>query len=99
MGFSPVPSPISYADALDLAAIEHDRFLAVLRAMRADDWGRLTDCDPWTARDVAGHVLGSMHDNSSLRRAVTALRRAQHAAKRHRTIPRDEMTAAQVCAF
>jgi uncharacterized protein (TIGR03083 family) len=94
-----VPPRISYAEALELAAVEHKRLLDVLKALQTDDWQRPTDCDQWTVRDLAGHLLGSMHDNGSLPRALTSWQRATRVAKRNHTEPLDESTANQVRAF
>src|SRR5215475_4632352 len=94
-----VPPPISYADALRLAAVEHDRFLAVLQKCGSEDWQRPTDCERWTVRDVAGHVTGSMRDNSSSLRGLVAWLRAQRAATRKSSTPLDESTAHHVRAF
>jgi uncharacterized protein (TIGR03083 family) len=43
---------------MHLAATEYDRFAAVLRTLRGEDWTRRTDCPAWDVRAMAGHVLG-----------------------------------------
>jgi uncharacterized protein (TIGR03083 family) len=93
------PAPLTYDEAVDLADAEHHRFLTVLASLRDVDGNGPTDCDGWTVRDIAGHVLGSMHDNASLVRTLRAWRQAQRVARRHGTDTLDESTAAQIRAF
>ena len=37
-----------------------DGFEGVLRDVEEHEWNSVTPCDPWTARDVAGHVIGGV---------------------------------------
>ena len=37
-----------------------DGFENVLREFGDPEWGSLSPCDPWTALDVAGHVIGGL---------------------------------------
>jgi len=37
-----------------------DGFEAVLRGFPDDGWEARSPCDPWTARDVAGHMIGGL---------------------------------------
>lgn len=37
-----------------------DGFESVLRSVKEDEWSFVSPCDPWTARDVAGHVIGGV---------------------------------------
>jgi uncharacterized protein (TIGR03086 family) len=37
-----------------------DGFEGVLRGCTDSDWASLSPCDPWTALDVAGHVIGGV---------------------------------------
>jgi uncharacterized protein (TIGR03083 family) len=99
MAITPIPQPVTYAHALDLAEAEHRRFHAVLESLGERDWSRPTDCDLWTVRDLAGHLLGSMQVNASVWRALRAWERAKRAARRNHTDPLTETTAAQVHAF
>jgi uncharacterized protein (TIGR03083 family) len=94
-----IPEPLTYDRAIDLAHHEHGRFHAVLELLGDADWSRPTDCDAWTVRDIAGHVLGSMHTNASVWRAMCAWERAKRAARRNNTDTLTESTAAQVRAF
>ena len=45
-------------EAAELAAAENAAFIAELAALAPDAWNGSTDCDPWTAKDIASHVLG-----------------------------------------
>lgn len=55
---APRPTALDRGTAMHLAATEYDRFAAVLRTLRAEDWTRGTDCPAWDVRTMAGHVLG-----------------------------------------
>ena len=37
-----------------------DGFEAVLRGFPDNGWEARSPCDPWTARDVAGHMIGGL---------------------------------------
>ena len=37
-----------------------DGFEDVLREVKEHQWALVSPCDPWTARDVAGHVIGGV---------------------------------------
>lgn len=43
-----------------------DGFEAVLDAVPGDGWDAATPCAGWTARDVAGHVIGGQHELRAL---------------------------------
>jgi uncharacterized protein (TIGR03083 family) len=62
--------PIGRAEATQLARVEYDRFLALLRALEPDDWSRPTDCTRWTVKDVAAHIVGETEAFASLREFV-----------------------------
>lgn len=48
----------SRREAAELAAAENAAFIAELTALAPDAWNGSTDCDPWTVKDIASHVLG-----------------------------------------
>ncbi|MEA2459848.1 MAG: hypothetical protein QOH90_25 [Actinomycetota bacterium] len=48
---------IPHAEAMELARAQNDSFLAELKALDSEDWEKVTDCAPWTVRDIAAHVL------------------------------------------
>lgn len=49
---------IGRREAIELAAAENAAFIAELKALPPVAWDGITDCDPWTVKDVAAHVLG-----------------------------------------
>jgi uncharacterized protein (TIGR03083 family) len=49
---------IEKSEAPALARAEYDRFLELLRSLNDRDWTQPTDCDRWSVRDIAAHVLG-----------------------------------------
>ncbi|CAN5410691.1 hypothetical protein BH24ACT9_BH24ACT9_16100 [soil metagenome] len=75
-----------------LAAIEYDRFAAMLAGLTAEGWSRSTECPGWDVRAVAGHVLGMAEMAASIRESM----RQQRAAKRRGGVPIDALTALQV---
>jgi uncharacterized protein (TIGR03083 family) len=66
--------PIDHDEAIRLAATEYGRFLALLRKLGPEDWGKPTDCDRWDVRAVGLHVLGAMEANASVREMVHQMR-------------------------
>jgi uncharacterized protein (TIGR03083 family) len=59
--------PIGRAEATQLARVEYERFLALLRALEPDDWSLPTDCTRWTVKDVAAHIVGETEAFASVR--------------------------------
>src|SRR3954454_24243321 len=55
--------PSGYARALDL-------FQGVVAGVDVDGWGAPSPCTEWTARDVAGHVIGGQHEILALAQGV-----------------------------
>lgn len=49
---------IPHAEAMALARSQNDAFLSLLRELSPEEWSMITDCAPWTVRDIAAHVLG-----------------------------------------
>ena len=72
--------PIGRTEATQLARVEYDRFLALLRDLEPDDWNRPTDCTRWTVRDMLGHLLGIM----KLRGGPRGARASDHDGRRAR---------------
>ena len=56
---------ISHGEAMQLAAEENHRFLALLGHLEATDWQKATDCTRWTVRDVAVHLIASAEAQAS----------------------------------
>ena len=83
-------------EAMDLAGETYDRMAGVLASLDAEDWQRPTDCDGWTVRDLAGHVLGSFRSAASMREMAGLQLAAGRRAKADGGSPVDHMTAIQV---
>jgi uncharacterized protein (TIGR03083 family) len=47
---------VPHAEAIALGASQNEAMLAELRALEPADWETVTDCTPWTVRDVAAHL-------------------------------------------
>ena len=66
---------IGHDEAMVLTQTEFDRTVALLRALSPSDWARPTDCDRWTVRAVALHLLGAAEANASLPEQIRQMRR------------------------
>ncbi|WP_432522657.1 maleylpyruvate isomerase family mycothiol-dependent enzyme [Kineococcus sp. SYSU DK006] len=76
---------IGHEEAMDLARVEDERLLALLRTLTPDDWTRPTDCTRWRVRELVQHLIGSAAAQASpvelVRQVLLARRlRAQVAA-------------------
>ena len=86
---------IDHREAMDLTAVEHDRFHAQIDVLDPDDWERPTECAGWDVRAVAVHVLGSATAQASVRELLRQVRAGRRSgAKRWR----DRANAAQLAA-
>lgn len=55
----PIPAVgLSRVEAVRLMSSQNDALLGVLRGLTAEQWDAKTDCEPWTVKDIAAHVLG-----------------------------------------
>lgn len=88
--------PFTRRDAVELGRVEYHRFVDALERLAPDDWSRATDCDAWTVRDLAGHLAGSMHTQTGIRRTIAELRAAKRRAKQTGDREVDAMTAIQI---
>ncbi|HEY1733663.1 MAG TPA: maleylpyruvate isomerase N-terminal domain-containing protein, partial [Acidimicrobiales bacterium] len=61
---------IAHDEAMRIAAVENDKFAALLRRFEPDDWTRPTDCALWDVRALAAHVVGSAAGQASPREFV-----------------------------
>jgi uncharacterized protein (TIGR03083 family) len=86
----------SHDEAVALAEAEYDRIVGVLESLDAEDWDRATDCEGWTVRDLAGHVVGSMRAAAAVRVLARQQLGAHRRAKADGGDPTDHMTAIQV---
>lgn len=78
--------------AMVLAAGEYQRVIDLLRALRPDDWGTVTECPGWDVRAMAAHLLGMAELAASIREQ---LRQVKAAEKRGGAFL-DALTALQV---
>ena len=88
--------PISRPEAPGLAEEEYRRWALAVADLTPDDWDRPTDCELWTVRDMAGHVLGAMRAAASIREQLSQQREIR---KRHKATGENEvqiMTAVQI---
>ena len=65
---------IGHDEAMVLTQTEFDRAVALLRALSPSDWAQPTDCDRWTVRAVALHLLGTAEANASLPEQIRQMR-------------------------
>jgi uncharacterized protein (TIGR03083 family) len=82
------------SEAAVLAAAENDRFVALVRSLRDDDWTKPTDCPDWDVRALVSHVVAAMEANASIPEFVHQLRAGKKAAGDRPDI--DGMTEVQV---
>lgn len=73
--------PIDHGEAMALAATAYERLVADVAALGPADWERPTDCEGWTVRDLAGHLVGALRSAASMReltsQQIAVLRRAR----------------------
>ena len=48
---------ISHSEATELGKAEHRALVELLEGLSDEDWNQVTDCDPWTVRDIIAHLL------------------------------------------
>ncbi len=88
--------PISREEAPGLAQAAYAGFADLLEQVSPDDWSRPTDCEGWTVRDLAGHLVGAMRAAASLRELVRQQREVGRRQKRTGADSTDIMTALQI---
>ena len=81
-------------EAAAVAAIENERFVALVKSLAPDDWIKQTDCPAWDVRAMASHMLGEMEGNVSMRQFIHQWRAGNKAAGNRPAI--DGMTEVQV---
>ncbi|MEZ5382542.1 MAG: maleylpyruvate isomerase family mycothiol-dependent enzyme [Microthrixaceae bacterium] len=91
-----VGGPFTRTEAVELGRIEYQRFIEALTALHPDDWGRPTDCEGWTVRDLAGHLAGSMETARGLRHLLGEQRAIKKRRKETGEAEIDAMAAVQV---
>ena len=80
--------------AMALAIEELRRYADLLESLDEQGWMAPTVCEPWTVRDMAGHVLGNHESLASLRARMGDLIRA----RRHGGNLVDAVAATQIAA-
>ncbi|MDO8388986.1 MAG: maleylpyruvate isomerase family mycothiol-dependent enzyme [Actinomycetota bacterium] len=88
--------PITHAEAALLAEAAYDRLVAVFEGLAPHDWARPTDCDGWTVRHLAGHMVGAMRSAASVRELVRQQREVARRVKRDGGTVVDVMAALQI---
>ena len=89
-------TPWTHAEAMVLAEEAYRRLVAAFADLDEADWGRPTDCEGWTVRDLGGHVLGSLRSAASVRELLRQQREAGRRAKADGASAVDHTTALQV---
>ena len=69
-------SPISHAEAMDIAVEQNEALLRDLRALERTDWEKPTDCTGWSVRDITAHLLGWAEALTNPREATSQTIRA-----------------------
>lgn len=87
---------IDHAEASALAEVAYARFVDALEALSEEDWGRPTDCEGWTVRDLAGHMVGAMRSAASVRELASQQLAVKRRRRREGGNETDIMTALQV---
>lgn len=88
--------PIDHAEAHDLAVVQYRRFAELLERVEPAEWDRATDCEGWSVRDMAGHVLGAMRSAASMRELGRQQRTIRARVRRDGGNEVDHMTAVQI---
>lgn len=65
--------PIGRREASRLASDEYRRFIDLVASLSDSEWKTATECPGWDVRATAGHVLGGMEANASIRENVHQL--------------------------
>jgi uncharacterized protein (TIGR03083 family) len=68
---------IAHDEAMQIAAVENDRFAAQLRSFDDADWSKPTDCSRWDVHALASHVVGSAAGQATPREFVRQVRRGR----------------------
>ena len=69
---------MKYDQWMDIATCEYGRVFALLRDLDENEWNSLTDCDPWTVRDVVAHLDGAAAATASIREQLRQQRAGQN---------------------
>ena len=50
--------PLTRAEGQALMESQYQALLDLLRSLPAEEWNAVTDCAPWTVKDIAAHLIG-----------------------------------------
>jgi uncharacterized protein (TIGR03083 family) len=92
----PTETDWTHAEAMDIAREAYQRLVDLLARLDAADWDRPTDCEGWSVRDLAGHLVGAMRSAASVRELVGQQLESARRAKRDGGLVVDAMTALQI---
>ncbi len=87
---------IGHDEAMDLAAAECDRLLAVADCLQGTDWLRQTDCPEWNVTQMLAHLLGMFELQSDGDERMRQFTLATAAAEQTGCLRIDAMTELQV---
>lgn len=59
--------PLTHKEWIAAGADQNDAFLKLLRSLTPAEWTLPTDCEKWTVKDIALHVLGAAEGFTSFR--------------------------------
>lgn len=65
---------IKHREAMQIAAVENQKFAAAVRDLRPDDWAKPTDCARWDVHGLVAHVIGSAAGQASPREFARQVR-------------------------
>ena len=57
--------PLTHSEAVVMARLELERFLALVNSLSADDWEKPTVCPRWNVRQILAHVTGAAASHAS----------------------------------
>ncbi len=92
----PMATDWTHAEAMDLAREAYQRLVDLLAGLDAADWDRPTDCEGWSVRDLAGHLVGALRSAASVRELISQQLESGRRAKRAGGLVVDHMTALQI---
>lgn len=59
--------PLSHKEWIAAGAVQNEALLELLRSLAPAEWTLPTDCESWTVKDIALHVLGAAEGFTSFR--------------------------------
>lgn len=92
----PIGTDWTHDEAMDIGREAYQRLVDLLADLDAADWDRPTDCEGWSVRDLAGHLVGALRSAASVRELVSQQLESARRAKRQGGLVVDHMTALQI---